>query len=66
MTNSQMYFAILVPVLAILMGSTMNILVIVWQSRGIERRLDRVERTLEVIQSDLKQFLLCYCAPERT
>ena len=63
MADSQMYFAIGVPVFAIIMGMTMNIIVLVWQARGVERRIDRIEtrldkidRTLEVIQSDLKQF----------
>jgi len=63
MTNAQMYFAIAVPTFAVIMGLTMNIIVLVWQARGIEKRIDRIEdrldkmeRTLEVIQSDLKQF----------
>lgn len=56
MTDAQMYFAIAVPVFAIIMGTILNLIVVVWQSRGIEKRLDRVERTLEVIQGDLKQF----------
>jgi hypothetical protein len=56
MTDAQMYFAIAVPVFAVIMGTILNLIIVVWQSRGIERRLDRVEHTLEVIQADLKQF----------
>ena len=63
MTNAQMYFAIAVPTFAVIIGMAMNIMVLVSQARGIEKRIDRVEdrlekmeRTLEVIQTDLKQF----------
>jgi hypothetical protein len=69
-----MYFAIAVPTFAVIMGLTMNIIVFVWQARGIEKRIDglekridgiegrfearfnKIDRTLEVIQSGLKQF----------
>ena len=63
MSNSQLYFAIGVPVFAVFMGTMMSLIVIIWQARSLERRIDRlesrfdkVERTLELIQSDLKQF----------
>jgi tetrahydromethanopterin S-methyltransferase subunit G len=81
MTNAQMYFAIAVPTFAIIIGMAMNIMVLVWQARGIDRRIDglekridgietrfekridgiearfdKLDRTLEVIQGDLKQF----------
>lgn len=63
MTNAQTYFAIAVPTFAVIVGMAMNVIVLVWQARGIEKRIDRIEnridkieRTLEFIQSDLKQF----------
>ena len=70
MTNAHMYFAIAVPTFAVIIGMAMNIMVLVWQARGIDRRingiekridgvdkrLDKIEHTLEIIQSDLKQF----------
>lgn len=56
MTNQQLYFAIGVPVFTIIFGMTMNMIVVVWQSRDTGRRLDRIEHTLELIQADLKEF----------
>jgi uncharacterized protein YoxC len=56
MTNQQLYFAIGIPVFAVIFGVMMNIIVVVWQSRDTGRRLDKIERTLEVIQADLKEF----------
>lgn len=70
MPDTQLYFAIDVPVFAVIMGMTMNIIVLVWQARGVEkringlekridgveRRLDKIDRRLEIIQSGLKQF----------
>jgi type IV secretory pathway VirB3-like protein len=67
MTNQQPYFAIGIPVFAVIFGVMMNVLVIVWQSnqlrqyvdvrfRSVEDRLDKIERTLEIIQTDLKEF----------
>jgi uncharacterized protein YoxC len=56
MTNQQLYFAIGIPVLAVIFGVMMNIIVVVWQSRDTGRRLDKIERTLEVMQADLKEF----------
>jgi type IV secretory pathway VirB3-like protein len=67
MTNQQLYFAIGIPVFAVIFGVMMNVLVIVWQSnqlrqyvdvrfRSVEDRLDKIERTLEIIQTDLKEF----------
>jgi uncharacterized protein YoxC len=56
MTNQQLYFAIGIPVFAVIFGVMMNIIVVVWQSRDTGRRLDKIERTLEVIQTDLKEF----------
>lgn len=56
MTNQQLYFAIGVPVFTILVGMLMNVIVIVWQSRGIEKRLDRIESRLTVIEQDYKVF----------
>jgi hypothetical protein len=56
MTNEQLYFAIGIPVFAVIFGVMMNIIVVLWQSRDTGRRLDKIERTLEVIQTDLKEF----------
>jgi hypothetical protein len=56
MTKQQLYFAIGVPVFTIIFGMAMNMVVVVWQSRDMGRRLDRIERTLELIQTDLKDF----------
>jgi archaellum component FlaC len=70
MTNAQLYFAIGVPVFAVIMGVLINNFMLAWQARGIEKRIDGVEKridgidkrldkidhTLEVIQNDLKQF----------
>jgi uncharacterized protein YoxC len=56
MTNQQLYFAIGIPVFAVIFGVMMNIIVVLWQSRDTGRRLDKIERTLEVIQTDLKEF----------
>jgi hypothetical protein len=67
MTHQQLYFAVGVPVFAVIFGMAMNVLVVVWQSNqlrqyvdarftAVEGRLDKMERTLEVIQADLKEF----------
>jgi hypothetical protein len=56
MTDQQLYFAIGVPVFTVIFGMAMNMMVVVWQSRDMGRRLDKIERTLEVIQADLKEF----------
>lgn len=56
MTNAQMYFAIAVPSFTILIGMMMNIVVIVWQAKGIEKRLDRIESRLTTIEQDYKVF----------
>ena len=56
MTDQQLYFAISVPVFAVIVGITMNMMVVIWQSRDTGRRLDKIERTLELIQADLKEF----------
>lgn len=56
MTNTQLYFAIGVPVFAVLIGMCMNILVVVWQARGIDKRLDRIESRLTTIEQDYKVF----------
>jgi len=67
MTNQQLYFAIGAPVFTVILGMTMNVLVIVWQTnqlrqyvgvrfKAVEDRLDKIERTLELIQTDLKEF----------
>lgn len=67
MTDQQLYFAIGVPVFAVFMGMLTNVVAVMWQSKGLDRsfgerfksiegRLDKIERTLEVIQTDLKQF----------
>jgi hypothetical protein len=56
MTDQQLYFAIGVPVFAVIVGITMNMMVVIWQSRDTGRRLDKIERTLELIQADLKEF----------
>lgn len=56
MTDQQLYFAIGVPVFAVIVGMTMNLTVVIWQSRDMGRRLDKIERTLELIQADLKEF----------
>jgi hypothetical protein len=56
MTNQQLYFAIGVPVFTVIFGIALNMMVVVWQSRDMGRRLDRIEHTLEIIQADLKEF----------
>ena len=67
MTNQQLYFAIGVPVFTVIFGMAMNVLVIVWQNnqlrqsaeirfKSVDDRLDRIERTLELIQADMKEF----------
>jgi hypothetical protein len=67
MTNQQLYFAIGAPVFTVILGMAMNVLVIVWQAnqlrqyvdvrfKAVEDRLDKIERTLELIQADLKEF----------
>ena len=56
MTDQQLYFAIGVPVFTVIFGMTMNLMVVVWQSRDMGWRLDKIERTLELIQADLKEF----------
>jgi hypothetical protein len=67
MTNQQLYFAIGAPVFTVILGMTMNVLVIVWQTnqlrqyvevrfKAVEDRLYKIERTLELIQTDLKEF----------
>jgi hypothetical protein len=56
MTDQPLYFAIGVPVFAVIVGITMNMMVVIWQSRDTGRRLDKIERTLELIQADLKEF----------
>jgi hypothetical protein len=56
MTDQQLYFAIGVPVFTVLMGIIMNIFVIIWQARGIEKRLDKIESRLTVIEQDYKVF----------
>ncbi|MBV9302631.1 MAG: hypothetical protein JOY62_04325 [Acidobacteriaceae bacterium] len=56
MTNQQLYFAIGVPVFAVIVGIAMNMLALIWQSRDVSKRLDRIEHTLELIQTDLKEF----------
>jgi uncharacterized protein YoxC len=56
MTNQQLYFAIGIRVFTVIFAMAMNVLVIVWQSRDTGRRLDKIDRTLEVIQADLKEF----------
>ena len=67
MTDQQLYFTIGAPVFTVIFGIALNILAIVWQSgrleqhvgvrfRSVGERLDRIERTLELIQADLKEF----------
>lgn len=63
MSNQQLYFAIGVPVFTILVGMMMNVVIIVWQAKGVEkridaidRRLDRIESRLTVIEQDYKLF----------
>jgi hypothetical protein len=67
MTDQQLYFAIGLPVFTVILGMAMNVLAIIWQSnqlrqyvdvrfRAVEDRLDKIERTLEIIQTDLKEF----------
>lgn len=67
MTNQQLYFAIGVPCFVVILGMIMNVLVIAWQNKqlreyvdvrfkAVDDRLDRIERTLELIQADLKEF----------
>jgi len=56
MTNQQLYFAIGVPVFTVIFGMTMNLFIVVWQSRDVNKRLDRIEHTLELIQTDMKEF----------
>jgi chromosome segregation ATPase len=50
MNNAQLYFAIGVPVFAIIMGMTMNIIVIVWQARGIEKRIEGLDRRIDGLE----------------
>jgi hypothetical protein len=54
MSDQQLYFPIGVPVAAVLFGMMMNLMVVVWQSRGRGRRLDKIGRTPELI-TRLKQ-----------
>lgn len=67
MTDQQLYFAIGLPVFTVILGMAMNVLAIIWQSnqlrqyvdvrfRAVEDRLDKIKRTLEIIQTDLKEF----------
>lgn len=56
MRNQQLYFAILVPVFTVIMASSVNILAILWQAKGIEKRLDRIESRLTTIEQDCKVF----------
>lgn len=67
MTDQQLYFAIGVPVFAVIFSTSVNILIIVWQARGLEkrmdtrmdaleRRLDRIESRLTTIGQDYKIF----------
>jgi hypothetical protein len=53
MTNQQLYFAIGVPVFAVIFSTSVNLLVIVWQAKGIDRRLDGMEKRLDRIESRL-------------
>ena len=50
MTNAQMYFAIAVPTFAVIIGMAMNIMVLVWQARGIDRRIDGIEKRIDGIE----------------
>jgi hypothetical protein len=56
MTDQQLYVAIGVPVFAIFMAMLTNIIVIIWQARGLEKRLDRIESRLTGIEQDYKVF----------
>jgi hypothetical protein len=56
MTGQQLYFAIGAPAFAVMVGITMNMVVVIWHSRDRGTRLDKIERTLELIQADLKEF----------
>ena len=56
LTNQQIYLAIGLPIFAVFLGTITIILIIVWQSRGIEKRIGRLENIMDSIQSDLKRF----------
>jgi hypothetical protein len=56
MSNQQLYLALGLPVFAIFMAMLTNIIVIIWQARGIEKRLDRIEARLTTIEQDYKVF----------
>lgn len=47
MTNQQLYFAILVPVFTTILAMSFNMFVIVWQARGIEKRIDGLEKHMD-------------------
>ena len=40
MTNQQLYFAILVPVFVTLIGMSINMAVVVWQAKGVEKTVN--------------------------
>ncbi|MBV8895213.1 MAG: hypothetical protein JO051_01790 [Acidobacteriaceae bacterium] len=63
MTDQQLYFAIGVPVFAVIFSTSINLLAIIWQAKGIdkrmdalERRLDRIENRLTTMEQDYKIF----------
>ena len=56
LTNQQIYLAIGLPIFAVFLGTITIILIIVWQSRGLEKRIGRLENIMDRIQSDLKGF----------
>ena len=60
MTNAQMYFAIAVPTFTVIFGMSMNIIVLIWQARGIENRIDTlidmVNRRIDAVEARLDKI----------
>ena len=66
MTNAQMYFAIAVPTFAIIFGMSMNIIVLVWQARGIEKRMDSFDKRLDGLDKRIDRVDVRLDKMERT
>ena len=60
MTNAQMYFAIAVPTFTVIFAMSMNIIVLAWQARGIEKRvdarIDAIEKRIDGVDARLDKI----------
>jgi uncharacterized membrane-anchored protein YhcB (DUF1043 family) len=51
MNNAQLYFAIAVPVFAVIMGVLINNFNTSWHARGVEKRIDGLEKRIDSLEA---------------